>query len=115
MIYKGGILNAWGKKTAVALHKNFYNTLPILPEVNREDSNLAWLIYDLVYNVEQKKYSLELERTIYTQFQPALDKVTTPEPGSMDDFIEILQDKLDEKNEDGNPPDAPTLTDVINI
>ncbi|HCM96572.1 MAG: hypothetical protein A2X25_00075 [Chloroflexi bacterium GWB2_49_20] len=115
LIYKGGILNAWGKKTAVALHKNFYNTLPILPEVNREDSNLAWLIYDLVYNVEQKKYSLELERTIYTQFQPALDKVTTPEPGSMDDFIEILQDKLDEKNEDGNPPDAPTLTDVINI
>lgn len=30
MIYKGGILKAWGKKTAVALNMGFFNTLPLL-------------------------------------------------------------------------------------
>jgi hypothetical protein len=115
LIYKGGILNAWGKKTAVALHKNFYNTLPALPEVDQKDSNLAWLIYDLLYSDAQKTYSLELERVIYTQFQPALDRVTLPEPGPIDVFIELLQDKLDEKLDESNPPDAPTLTDGIDL
>ena len=33
LIYKGGILNSWGKKMAVALHNSFYETLPTLPEV----------------------------------------------------------------------------------
>ena len=33
LIFKGGIINAWGKKSAVALNKGFFNTLPKLPEV----------------------------------------------------------------------------------
>jgi hypothetical protein len=114
MIFKGGILNAWGKKTAVVLHNNFYNTLPALPEVPEKDSNLAWLIYDLERNNAQNRYFLKHEKSVYTQFRPALDKVVNPEAGPIDKFIDLLQEKLDEKLEDNNPPDAPTLTDILN-
>jgi hypothetical protein len=54
-----------------------------------------------------------LSETVYTLFKPALDKITTPEPGPVESFIDYLQNKLDEKLEDGNPPDAPILTDVL--
>lgn len=47
IIFKGGILNAWGKKTAVALNSGFFRTLPNLPEVSKADADMAWLVYDL--------------------------------------------------------------------
>jgi hypothetical protein len=114
MIYKGGILSAWGKKTAVALHKNFFNTLPTLPEVDSKDATLAWMIYDLSYDQANNRYDLKYERTVHTLFRPALERVSNPEPGQIENFINILQAKLDEKLEDNNPPDAPSLTDVLN-
>jgi hypothetical protein len=114
LIYKGGILSAWQKKTAVAIHKNFYNTLPTLPETSRENASLAWLVYDLKYDNQNNAYKLVLEKTVYTLFHPALEKVTNPEPGEISTFIDILQDKLDEKFDENNSPDAPVLTDIIN-
>ena len=112
MIFKGGILNAWGKKTAVALNNNFFNTLPELPEVSPENATLAWLIYDLRHENVQNRYFLKHEQTIHTQFHPALDKIINPEAGPVDNFMNLLQEKLDEKLEDNNPPDAPTLSDL---
>ncbi len=50
---------------------------------------------------------------IYTEFEPALLRITTPEPGEMSGFMGVLQNKLDE-HLDENPPDSPSLTDVIN-
>ena len=50
----------------------------------------------------------------YTQFHPALDKIINPEAGQVDVFQNLLQAKLDEKLEDNNPPDAPSLTDLTN-
>jgi hypothetical protein len=47
LIFKGGIINAWNKKTAVALNKGFFATLPKLPEVPKAEADIAWLIYDL--------------------------------------------------------------------
>jgi len=114
MIFKGGIFSAWGKKTAVSLHKNFFHTLPNLPEVSPEDATLAWLVYDLIYNDEQNRFFLKQERIIYTQFHPALDKIINPKAGQVDVFQNLLQAKLDEKLEDNNPPDAPSLTDLTN-
>jgi hypothetical protein len=115
LVYKGGILNAWKKRMAVALHSEFYKTMPKLPKVSRESANLAWLIYDLVYDATQKVYQLTPTKTIYTKFKPALDTIITPEPGPLEDFIETLQDKLDEHLENGNPPDAPSLTDILEV
>jgi hypothetical protein len=113
MIYKGNILKNWGKKQAVALHSVFYNTLPDLPIVPVEQADLAWLIYDLVLSPESNLYNLILCETVYTSYKPALDKIITPSPGPVWEFINHLQQRLDELGNNNNPPDAPTLADVL--
>ncbi len=113
LIYKGGILHSWRKKQAIALHSGFYKTLPKLPEVQPDKADVAWLIYDLQLDPTRQRFNLTLSDTIYTQFKPALDKITMSEPGQIEAFIEHLQDRLDEKLDDNNPPDAPTLTDLV--
>lgn len=113
LIYKGGIFHNWGKKQAVALHKSFYNRLPQLPEVDPKAAEIAWLIYDLKHEPVQNLYKLNRVRTVYTLFEAALAKIATPEVGSIENFVEHLQEKLDVKLENGNPPDAPTLLDLF--
>jgi hypothetical protein len=114
LLYKGGILSVWGKKQAVALHRGFFNTLPTLTEVEPHEAEIAWLVYDLTFDASQNLYRLSLHRAIYTSFQVALDQIATPQPGPMVEFMEYLQEKLDEKLEQGeNPPDAPILTDLL--
>lgn len=112
MLYKGGIFKSWNKKQAVALQKSFFETLPELPQIKKEKADIAWFLYDLILNKKTKQYNLKLTDTIYTEFETALLKITTPEPGNVSDFISLLQDKLDERLE-GNPPDAPTLNDIL--
>jgi len=112
MLYKGGIFKSWKKKQTVALQKSFFDTLPKLPTVTQEKADIAWFLYDLVLDKETKQYHLALVETVYTEFEAALLRITTPEPGNLEDFITILQDKLDERLE-GNSPDAPSLNDII--
>ncbi len=97
LIYKGRILNGWGKKIAVVVHDSLFDTLPQLPKVSSAEADIAWLIYDLVYDSQSKCFNLTHSRTRYTQFKPALDKITTPEPGDIQSFIDVLQGKLDEE------------------
>lgn len=113
MLYKGGIFQSWQKKQAVALQKSFFETLPALPTTSRSKADIAWFLYDLEFNKEQNQNNLTLVDTVYTEFEPALLRVTTPQPGYVSDFINILQNRLDE-HLDKNPPDAPSLTDIIN-
>jgi len=124
LIFKGGILHAWRRKQAVAVHSAFYNTLPSLPEVPKEQADIAWLIYDMVYNEQQCRYHQVLTRTVHTQFKPALDKITISEAGSVEDFITNLQAKLDAKLEGASlaqladvpanvPTDEPDLLDKL--
>lgn len=114
MLYKGSILQTWQKKQTVALHRAFFETLPTLPEVKREDADIAWLIYELDFIEAQNRFQLVSHETVYTKFGPALQQITTPEAGSIDEFVNELQLKLDEKFENDYPPDAPSLTDIIN-
>jgi Restriction endonuclease NotI len=113
LLYKGGIINAWGKKTAVALDSHFFRTLPKLKVVSPAKAEMAWLVYDLVFDQSTKLNRLVRTRTVYTAFDSALAIITKSEPGKIEDFITVLQDKLDEKLEDNNPPDAPTLDQVV--
>lgn len=113
LIYKGGILHAWGKKQAVAVDSNFFSTLPHMDEVDQNEAEMAWLIYDVNHVPQQNRFQLVRSKTVYTRFNSALDKITKAEPGDIQSFIEQLQEKLDEKLEDGSSPDAPTLLDVL--
>lgn len=114
LLYKGGILNAWGKKQAVVLNRGFFETLPTLDPVSPQAADMAWLVYDLVLEPGANVYRLQHVETVYTQFGPALNRIATTTPGSLDDFTAALQTRLDEKLEnDDNPPDAPSLTDLF--
>jgi hypothetical protein len=114
LIYKGGILKNWNKKMAVALDNSFFKTLPELPMTEKKDADIAWLIYDLIHNQDKNVFELQSIKTIYTNFKKALDKITMPSTGKIGDFINILQDKLDEKLVN-NSPDNHTLMDIIDI
>lgn len=115
LIYKGGILQSWRKKQAVAVDVNFFNTLPKMEEVQQNEAEMAWLVYDLEYEAQQGRYKLTRVKTVYTQFNAALNKITTAEAGDVQGFMDQLQERLDAKLEGGNPPDAPTLLDALDI
>ena len=112
MLYKGGILKAWGKKQAVALQTSFFETLPKLKETDVSKADIAWMLYDIKPDRKSNRFKLKQNRIVYTEFESALMQITTAQPGKIDDFISVLQHKLDEKLE-SNPPDAPTLTDIV--
>ncbi len=93
------------------MQTDFFETLPELPKVEKEQADMAWLLYELKYEEKAKRYRLCKSRTVYTQFAPALDKITKPDVGNVSDFVQLLQNKLDEKL-DGHPPDTETLRDI---
>jgi len=72
MLYKGGILKAWGKKQAVALQTSFFQTLPHLAEVPQSKADVAWLLYDLKLEKKNNRFRLRKNRIVYTEFEPAL-------------------------------------------
>jgi hypothetical protein len=99
---------------AVALDNSFFKTLPELPEVEEKNADMAWFIYDLIHDKTNSVFKLKKIKTKYTDFKNALDKITMPSPGNIGEFINTLQDKLDEKL-DGNPPENHTLADILSV
>ena len=113
LLYKGGILNSWRKKTAVALDMPFFRTLPSLREVPPENADMALFVYDLVEHSDGQSYDLQKVKIVYTEFNAALNTLTCSEAGPVDDFINVLQRKLDKKFVEETPPDAPTLDQIV--
>jgi hypothetical protein len=109
LLFKGGILHSWKKKIAVALNKSFFTTLPNLKQVPKSKADIAWLIYDLdlLKEKDQERYSLRKVDEVFTEFEPALLAITTPSPGKVEDFIKLLQKKLDTQLE--SPPTNKTI------
>jgi hypothetical protein len=97
IIAKGSLLKQWNKKQVVALQTTFYNTLPILPEFDKAESDFAFFLYDLVLDKSTKIMSLKLQRIVYTKFASALEQIAKFEAGSISQFTELLQRKLDAK------------------
>ncbi len=108
VLYKGGIFHSWGRKQAVALQSSFFETLPAIPEVEKERAEVAWFLYDLLYDKKDNVFKLNRKDVVYTLFEPSLQRIINPEPGNVKDFIEFLQIKLDEKL-DGEEPETKTL------
>jgi len=109
LLFKGGILHSWKKKMAVAINKCFFDTLPTLKAVNKDEAEIAWFIYDLdpVKDGEHDRYRLRKIDEVYTGFQEAMLSITTAVPGKIEDFLRLLQEKLDEQLE--TPPNNKTL------
>ena len=111
LLFKGGIFNTWHKKTAVALNKDFFDTLPRMKSVPKSKADIAWLIYDLELTKEKgqlsERYKLKKVDEVFTEFEPSLLTITTPMPGKIDDFVKLLQDKLDDQLE--TPPVNKTI------
>ena len=111
LLFKGGILHNWQKKIAVALNKSFFSTLPKLKKVPKAKADIAWFIYDLELIKEKGhetgRYSLKKVDEVFTEFEPALLSITTASPGKIEDFIKLLQEKLDEQIE--TPPVNKTI------
>lgn len=97
IIAKGSILKQWGKKQAVALQTAFYNTLPPLPEVDKAIADFAFFLYDLVLLEKEKRLEIKLSRVVYTKFAIALEQIAKFEAGSIIEFTQFLQKKLDAK------------------
>jgi len=97
LIYKGGILHDWNKKTAVALDRCFFETLPRFEEVDPSEAEMAWLVYDLILDPTSNRYRLTRHKAVYTKFVESLRKITEAKAGKMADFVRVLQTKLDTK------------------
>ncbi len=103
LMFKGGILHTWKKKMAVASDRSFFNTLPALEEVAPSEAEVAWLVYDLVLDAAVPGYKLTKTQVVYTKFLEALNTIARPEVGRMENFVKLLQAKVDEKQ-----PSTPT-------
>jgi hypothetical protein len=114
LIYKGGILHSWNRKMAVAVDKVFFENLPELPQVEAAQADVAWLVYDLQESRQTRRYQLTRMQTVYTQFTPALLRLTNPEPGPEEPFRRLLQRKLKEKQRMASlSPDLLTLPELF--
>lgn len=113
LIYKGGILRSWGKKMAVAVDRPFFETLPVFAEVDAADATLVWLVYDLRFDESSQTVGLIRQKAVYVDFDATLATLTTSQAGPIAEFIGRLQEKLDQVLEERNPPDAPTLSDML--
>ncbi len=97
LIFKGGILDAWGHKTAVALNKGLFEALPPLQEVEKHKADIAWLIYDLrPSNPVGRYYNLFLERVVYTERLQAPASIHLGQGQPIETFINQLVAGLEE-------------------
>ncbi len=113
LLFKGGILNHWKKKSAVALDKAFFDTLPHLDEVAKSKAEVAWFVYDLVLDKATNKYVLTRVKTVYTKFSEALSQITVAKPGKIEDFTKALQKKLDRTHSSKTPPSTMRLDEML--
>ncbi len=97
LIFKGSILNSWHKKMAVAINKSYFDTLPDLILVKKEEADIAWLIYDLelVVDGEKEKYQLQKSEVVYTKYQQTLAALTASYPDNLEHFLKLLPELAD--------------------
>lgn len=108
LLYKGSILREWNKKQVIVVQKSFFNTLPELPQVEGNESEIAWNLYSL--ELGGHSFKLTLDNVIYTEYWEAINRISTPKAGKLEDFIQLLQQKLNDKLD--HPPDTQTILDI---
>lgn len=59
------------------------------------------------------RYVLTRCKTVYTRFSDSLRQITVSKPGNVNEFIDVLQNKLDEKLDNLTPPNNLTLEELL--
>src|SRR5271157_1813657 len=90
IIFRIGLLNALGGKTAVALDSGLFNALPSMTELPKEEANIAWLIYDLHRDKKTNRLILKKGRTVYTSFSASLRPTARSEAADLGGFVSDL-------------------------
>lgn len=93
----GGILTAWGKRTAVAIDRGFFASLPSMPTVERAEADIAWLVYDLRLRGkgDARQYRLTKVDEVYMSFAPPSNTTAVARPGDINNFLRGLVAQLD--------------------
>jgi hypothetical protein len=76
-----------------------------LPEVSKSDADFAFFLYDLYPCQNEKRMELALQHVVYTEFAAVLEQIARFEAGSLDDFMLLLQKRLDAKRLNGHAGD----------
>ena len=96
LIFKGGILHSWRKKTAVALDAPSFENFPKLKEVPRAEADIAWLVYEPTPNARSAgSPRLECRNVVYTERPEAPDTLALAEPESLDDFLTRIEYEME--------------------
>ncbi len=97
LIFKGSILNSWNKKIAVAIDRNYFEALPNLVPVEKQEAEIAWFIYALepVINAENESYELRRTNVVYTKFQRTLSALSVSYPDNIEHFMKLLPELAD--------------------
>ena len=90
-----GMFKTWQKRTAVAINKGFFSSLPSMPTVDKAEADIAWLVYDLQLHDEggAPRYRLTKVDEVYTRFAP-LCSTTATMPGDISSFMRALEAEL---------------------
>lgn len=96
LIFKGGILHAWKKKTAVALDAERFAALPKLKEVKPGMAEIAWFIYAPVPQFRSAQLQLECSRVVYTLRPEVPDGLELAEAGPVEEFLDQIEHDLEE-------------------
>ncbi|MDI6753935.1 MAG: NotI family restriction endonuclease [Thermodesulfobacteriota bacterium] len=83
LLFKGGILHSWGKKTAVALNRGLFNTLPKLHEAAKNEADIVWMVYDVVPGIYQnsqasRQMKLVMHKAVYSKWPEFLNAARIP-------------------------------------
>lgn len=95
LLYKGGILRAWRKKQAVVVHENFFASMPELPVCEKDEADMAWLVYGLEKDADENLFHLRKRKIVYTKFDETVDIITLPKAGRLENFLKRLQEKIE--------------------
>jgi hypothetical protein len=72
---KGSLFRDLGKKQAVVIQQQFYDSMPDLSEAAPGGADLVWLIYDLEGDSSTGQYSLTRTDKLYTTLESTLEEL----------------------------------------
>lgn len=92
LIYKHAILNSWNKKLAIAIDRQFFESLEGLVTVEKESADIAWILYDLDRSGSGEQASLSLTKcgVAYTNYSQSLAALTSTAPDDIANFMRML-------------------------